>query len=112
MNWSILILAVVLCNVVLAGEWKLVWSDEFDKAGAPDPAKWGYEEGYVRNKEEQYYTKARPENARVEDGMLVIEGRKDNMPNPKYEANATKAPASQPTVPYTSASLTTRGKAS
>jgi hypothetical protein len=24
--------------------WKLVWSDEFDYEGLPDPAKWGYEE--------------------------------------------------------------------
>ena len=27
--------------------WKLVWSDEFNYTGHPDPAKWGYEEGYV-----------------------------------------------------------------
>ena len=25
--------------------WKLVWSDEFNYTGHPDPAKWGYEEG-------------------------------------------------------------------
>lgn len=23
--------------------WKLVWSDEFNYAGDPDPPKWGYE---------------------------------------------------------------------
>ena len=28
--------------------WKLVWSDEFNYTGHPDPAKWGYEEGYVQ----------------------------------------------------------------
>lgn len=58
-------------------EWQLVWSDEFDYVGAPDPAKWGYEIGYLRNNEAQYYTD-RPENVRVENGMLVIEARKES----------------------------------
>lgn len=39
--------------------WELVWSDEFDYEGLPDPAKWNYEEGFVRNNEEQYYIRAR-----------------------------------------------------
>ena len=61
-----------------ADEWKLVFSDEFDKPGLVDPEKWDYEEGYIRNKEKQYYTRARKENVRVEDGKLIIEARKDN----------------------------------
>jgi beta-glucanase (GH16 family) len=76
--------------------WKLVWSDEFDKDGAPDPKKWTYEEGFVRNRELQYYTVDRRENARVEKGNLVIEGRKE-----KYK-----------TAEYTAASLTTLKSAS
>ena len=55
--------------------WKLVWSDEFNYTGHPDPAKWGYEEGYVRHHELQYYTVNRLENARVERGHLLIELR-------------------------------------
>jgi beta-glucanase (GH16 family) len=58
--------------------WQLVWAEEFDVPGLPDPATWVYEVGYVRNGEEQYYTEGRSENARVENGLLVIEGRKDN----------------------------------
>jgi len=58
------------------GAWTLVFSDEFDAPGAPDPAKWGYELGYIRNDEKQYYT-SRPENVRVEGGNLVVEGRKE-----------------------------------
>jgi len=34
-----------------AGAWKLVWSDEFDQPGRPDPARWTYETGFVRNQE-------------------------------------------------------------
>lgn len=41
----------------------LVWSDEFNYTGLPDSTKWNYEEGFVRNNESQYYTKARKENA-------------------------------------------------
>ncbi|MBN1417749.1 MAG: glycoside hydrolase family 16 protein [Planctomycetes bacterium] len=76
-------------------EWKLVWRDEFDKPGLPDPEKWDYEVGFVRNREAQYYTRARRENARVEKGVLVIEARKE-----RFEKGE-----------YTSASLITRGKA-
>jgi len=79
-----------------AGPWKLVWSDEFNVAGAPDPSRWDYEVGYVRNSELQYYTKARTENARVENGNLVIEARQDNWQGHEI----------------TSASLITLGKAS
>lgn len=56
--------------------WTLVFSDDFDGSGPPDSAKWGYELGYIRNHEAQYYT-SRPENVRAESGSLVIEGRKE-----------------------------------
>jgi beta-glucanase (GH16 family) len=57
--------------------WQQVWGDEFDYAGAPDPARWGHEIGRLRNDEAQYYTD-RLENARVENGHLVIEARKES----------------------------------
>ena len=79
-----------------ADDWKLVFSDEFDKPGLPDPDKWIYEEGYIRNGEKQYYTRERKENVRVEDGNLIIEARKENL---KIGGR---------TVNYTSGSLTTR----
>ena len=91
-------------------DWELQWSDEFDKDGLPDAARWNYEEGLVRNNEPQYYTK-RSENARVERGMLVIEGRKEAFPNPRYRAGSEDWKEQKPSAPYTSASLTTQGKA-
>lgn len=78
--------------------WTLAWSDEFDKPGLPDAKKWTYETGFVRNKELQYYTQARPENARVEGGSLVIEGRKEEYQGPDGKA-----------AHYTAASVTTEG---
>ena len=75
-------------------EYKLVWSDEFNYHGRPDPKKWDYEVGLVRNKEPQFYTKDRRDNARVEGGYLVIEAWKQ-----PYKG-----------ADYTSASLITLGK--
>jgi beta-glucanase (GH16 family) len=95
-------------------EWKLVWSDEFDRDGLPDPAKWSYEEGFVRNRELQYYTKGRKENARVEGGHLIIEARKELFPNARFRADApeNRWQQSRQHADYTSASLTTQGRAS
>ena len=81
---SIAILAMSLALVSAAQElpgWKLVWADEFDKGTAPDPAVWNYEHGFVRNHENQFYTNKRSENVRIENGMLVIEGRKEHFKN-------------------------------
>jgi beta-glucanase (GH16 family) len=76
--------------------WQLVWADEFDYGGLPDPAKWSYDAGGHGwgNKELQFYTERRKENARVEDGRLVIEARRDNWDGHEY----------------TSARLVTKGK--
>ena len=103
---------LLLASTSWAAEWKLVWSDEFDKPGLPDPAKWNYEQGFIRNNEAQFYTKERSENARIEDGMLIIEARKEQFKNPAYDPAApTGSRRGREFAEYTSASLTTRGKA-
>ena len=78
-------------------EWQLVWSDEFDGTGLPDSTKWTADIGNWGwgNREPQYYTEGRTENARQENGHLVIEARKNDMGQA-----------------WTSARLTTRGKVS
>ena len=65
---------------------KLVWADEFSTAGLPDSTKWTQEVGGNGwgNNELQYYTARRTENARVEDGKLIIEARKDNYQGKNY----------------------------
>ena len=65
---------------------KLVWADEFEKAGLPDSTKWGYDVGGNGwgNNELQYYTSRRAENARVENGKLVIEARRDDYQGKRY----------------------------
>ena len=108
-------LLLALVASATASEWKLVWADEFDKPGAPDPAKWEYEEGFIRNNEAQYYRRECAENARVEDGMLIIEARKEQIKNPRFDPKAQgrgTGRRNREFANYTSASLTTRGKAS
>lgn len=91
-----------------AQSWRLVWSDEFNYTGLPDSTKWSYEVGFVRNHEPQYYTDKRLENARVEDGHLVIETRQESYPNLQYTPGSSQPPQAS----YTSASLNTYAKAS
>jgi beta-glucanase (GH16 family) len=77
-----------------AAGWESAWSEEFNAASV-DAATWGFETGYVRNEEAQYYS-TRTENSRIENGELVIEALRDG-----WGGHA-----------YTSASRTTRGKRS
>lgn len=77
------------------GYTRLVFSDEFDTDGVPDPKKWNFEIGYIRNGEMQYYT---PDNATCRDGLLIIEARADSVT------------VDGQLCPVTSSSLTTSGK--
>ena len=73
-----------------------MWSDEFDYTGLPDSSRWSYDVGGHGwgNGEEQFYTEGPTQNARVEDGVLTIEARRE------YKEGR----------PYTSARFVTKGK--
>ncbi|MHC4633043.1 MAG: glycoside hydrolase family 16 protein [Planctomycetota bacterium] len=110
-----LVIFIISVPSALGSGWKLVWSDEFNYSGLPDAKKWNYEVGFIRNRELQYYTKARKENARVENGTLIIESRKEKFKNLNYNPDTNRRGRwnrSREFADYTSASLITRGKAS
>ena len=67
-------------------QWQLIWADEFNYSGLPDSARWGYDVGGHGwgNQELQYYTEGRKDNARVENGRLIIEARRDNWDGHEY----------------------------
>lgn len=88
-------------------KYKLVWSDEFNKNGSPDSTKWGYERGFVRNEELQWY---QPENAYCEKGHLIIEARRETKPNLNYVKDSKDWRQNRPEINYASACLVTRGK--
>jgi hypothetical protein len=98
--------------IVAPAGYHLVWSDEFDVDGAPSSVNWSFEEGFVRNEEAQWY---QADNASVKAGYLIIEGRREQKPNPNYNPNATGGNAWKQTrqyAEYTSSSLHSRGKQS
>lgn len=65
----------------------LIWSEEFDVAGAPNAAKWGYDigtgSGGWGNNELQYYTN-RLDNAVVSNGTLKIIAKAENFSGSSY----------------------------
>lgn len=108
---ALIILCVAFGNAAFvhaqdtSGNYKLVWADEFNTDGPPDPKNWSFEQGFVRNEELQLY---RPENARCEGGMLVIEARRERVENPRYQEGARGWQRSRQFAEYTSACIVTR----
>ncbi|MCJ7741929.1 MAG: family 16 glycosylhydrolase [Methanoregula sp.] len=70
--------------------WTLIWQDEFD-GEAIDPNQWEMEIGGHGwgNNEWQFYT-YRPENVRLEDGLLVIEARDEKFIRRNYTSGRLK----------------------
>ncbi|MFL6733784.1 MAG: family 16 glycosylhydrolase [Sphingomicrobium sp.] len=82
------------------------WADEFSGTKL-DPRKWSFDtsrnkEGWY-NGELQYYAANRPENLRLENGILVIEARND--------ADAIRRRRDYGGQKYSAAKITTKGKA-
>jgi beta-glucanase (GH16 family) len=80
-------------------DWTVIYHDDFDIDGLPDPTKWSIDprpKGYINN-EQQVYTDATRDNARVRNGNLVIVGKKD-------------FPTGNPNAPWSSARVVSLGK--
>src|SRR5262245_11658240 len=93
-------------GITVPAGYRLVWSDEFDVDGRPNSANWRYEQGFVRNEEDQWY---QPDNARVEGGLLIIEARREQKLNPNYQAGSSDWKRNRQYAQYTSSSLLTSG---
>lgn len=104
------------CVALLTGcaSERLIFADEFDVPGLPDPAVWRYEEGWVRNEEAQWYSKADPANTWIEDGTLRLTAREleKPRPNPAFDPNAPERDwgARRDAIRYTSGSIDTKGR--
>lgn len=84
-NMNIKLLSLTFCVVSFilhAQDYKLVWSDEFSNSISKD---WVFESGHGSNgwgnNELQYYQK---ENARIENGQLVITAKKEDVSDASY----------------------------
>ncbi|MEI6642800.1 MAG: glycoside hydrolase family 16 protein [Novosphingobium sp.] len=98
-----------------AGDWQLVWSDEFT-ATTIDRTKWDFDVdcwGGGNNERQCYTDKVR--NARVVAGKLVITARREPTTGPALPASQRPNPSDPGTLvkrDYSSARMVTRGKAS
>jgi beta-glucanase (GH16 family) len=99
MKYRLLILILSFSPMILFAQQntpaKQIWADEFDVAGTPDSSKWSFnigDHGWGNNELQDYTDELK--NARVENGILIIEARAD--------ADKPKG--------YTSARLVTKGK--
>lgn len=93
--------------------YTLVWSDEFNGTGAVDAGNWSFENGFVRNEEQQWY---QTDNAFQKDGFLIFEARKENLINtrlnPNYVAGSTDWKKARRYINYTASSIKTIAKKS
>lgn len=85
---------------------KLAWHDEFNIDGKPDPRKWKYESGFVRNQELQWY---QAENANCKNGVLLIEGRREKISNPNFKEGSDNWKLNRQYAEYTAASIKSQG---
>jgi beta-glucanase (GH16 family) len=110
--------ALALClptQVQAEDGWTMVWFDEFDGKKI-DKSRWGFDADCWGggNEEHQCYTKS-PRNAGIEDGKLVITARNERVTGPALPAHLRRmssTPEAEATRAFSSARLTTRGKAS
>ena len=108
-RYSFLTILAFLPMAINAQEYELIWNDEFDYRGKPDKEKWTHETGFIRNLEEQYYTK-RKKNAIVKDNVLKIIARKEEYRNRKFDPDIQNYRYNTKKAYYTSASLHTHKK--
>ena len=88
-------------------DYRLVWSDEFNSDGPVNSAVWNHEEGFQRNHELQWYAS---ECAYQKDGLLMLEARPVDLPNPLYKDGSNDWRSSRKRIECISASITTQGK--
>ncbi len=108
------VLAIIFSGLWAAGsaadspsdEYRLVWADEFEIDGEPNPLNWKYERGFVRNRELQWY---QPQNACCKRGKLIIEGRREQKLNPHFQPGSRDWKRQRKFAEYTSACLLTEG---
>lgn len=89
---SLFCLITISTQVVIAqsNHWQMVWSDEFNYAGLPNPRKWNFDTignsyGWGNN-EAQWYTYANPRNAFVNNGTLKIKAIREKIMGKNYSS--------------------------
>jgi len=100
------VLTISACTCAVANDYQLAWADEFNFDGAPNPKNWTFEHGHVRNNEAQWY---QPDNAVCSNGLLIIEARRERVPNTNHVPGSKDWKKKWAFSEYTSACLITKG---
>lgn len=107
--FALLNLFIFYPGILTSQNYRLVWADEFNNSGRPDSNKWNYETGFIRNLEEQIYTK-RKKNVGVRNGTLEIIAHKEEFDNKRYDPNIKNYRINTRSADYTSGSINTKDK--
>lgn len=98
-------------NVVAdKSEWKLIWSDEFNKSGKVDPKKWNIEKEFVRNENAQQLYTDNSKNIKQAGGMLVLQALAEKRKNKNFDSKSNNWRFSREFADYTSGSVNSQGK--
>lgn len=85
----LLFFLVISCEKSISEEWKLVWSDEFDKDGTPDVTKWTFT---ARGTSDwNRYCVADTTVAVVKSGKLMLKGKLTGNENEKYKTGGVQS---------------------
>jgi len=87
--------------------YHLLWADEFNTGEQPNDRFWSHEQGFVRNKELQWY---HSDNASISNGLLVIEGRRQEVKNTRYKNSSKDWRYNRKKAWYTSSCIKTKDK--
>lgn len=98
------IIASFVTAAFCAPNYQLVWNDEFDYSGTPNPAKWDYDVGGNGwgNGELQFYKRANPKNAYASNGEMKL--------TVHLEDTSWTSGGSTKTSHFSSTRMVTRGK--
>lgn len=89
----------------ISDKLKLVWNEEFNYEGIPNPDVWRFEEGFQRNQELQWYS---DKNGVCDGEVLVITGKRERVDNPNYQSGSTDWKTNREFAEYTSSSIVTK----
>ncbi len=109
LRFSLSFLFLISFNKMTSQQYEMIWHDEFQNPGKPDPEKWSYETGFIRNLEEQIYTR-RKKNIRIKNGILEIIARKERYKNKRYAPHIKNYRFNRASSEFTSGSIHTKNK--
>jgi beta-glucanase (GH16 family) len=99
---AIIVAIGFLSGAAMAQNWQLQWSDEFDYHGLPDSSKWA-PTPHISHYGAEIFCGSRLKNSHVDSGMAWITACKED--------TVIRSGRSATTYQYTSAEITTLGKA-